>query len=108
VSSGGVDVTPESLEYSGQRLGTVAERFASALTAFQAEIAGFGRPWGEDDIGQLIGAAHDEVSAIAFECYGDALDEIAAAGADLSGMAARYATAEEAISQRMSALREAL
>lgn len=108
MSSGGVEVSPDSLEYSGQRLGTVAERFAAALNAFQSEIAGFGRPWGEDDIGQLIGAAHDEVSAFAFECYQGALDEIAAAGADLSGMAQLYTTAEEAIVQRMSSLKEAL
>ena len=108
MSSGGVDITPESLEHSGQHLEGVAERLASALTAFQAEIAGFGRPWGEDDIGQLIGVAHDEVSTIAFECYQDALDEIAAAGVDLSGMAHLYAAAEEAISQQMSSLREAL
>ncbi|GAB7038318.1 MULTISPECIES: hypothetical protein [Catenuloplanes] len=108
MSSGGVHVTPESLEHAGQRLGTVAERFASALSEFQAEIAGFGRPWGEDDIGQLIGIAHDEVSAVAFECYRDALDEIAAAGVDLAGMAQLYTVAEEAILRRMSTLREAL
>lgn len=108
MSSGGVHVTPESLDESGRQLGSVAERFASALAEFQSEIAGFGRPWGEDDIGQLIGVAHDEVSAFAFECYQDALNEIAAAGVDLSGMAQLYAAAEEAILARMSALGEAL
>ncbi|GAA2713395.1 hypothetical protein [Actinoplanes palleronii] len=74
VTSGGVHVTPDSLDASGQHLAAVAERFASALTAFQAEIAGYGQPWGADDIGSLIGAAHDEVASFAFESYQDARD----------------------------------
>jgi hypothetical protein len=39
-----------------------------------------GTGWGADG---GIGAAHDEVSSYAFECYQDALDEIAAAGIDV-------------------------
>jgi hypothetical protein len=51
-------------------------RFTQALSAFQAELEGYGRPWGEDDIGSLIGAAHDEVSAWAFDCYQSALEVV--------------------------------
>ncbi|GIF12664.1 hypothetical protein [Actinoplanes teichomyceticus] len=108
MSSGGLHIAPESLQASGRRLGAVAHRFASALTAFQAEIAGFGQPWGSDDIGSLIGAAHEEVSSFAYECYQSALGEIAAAGADLSGMALAYSAAEEAIEQRLQTLRAEL
>lgn len=86
----GVDIRPDELENAGRRLSDVAARFGDALAAFQAEISGYGQPWGSDDIGSLIGAAHDEVSSFAFECYTAALDEITAAGEDLVGMAEGY------------------
>ncbi|MFI5835450.1 hypothetical protein ACIA5A_17420 [Micromonospora sp. NPDC051300] len=103
-----VEIDPEALGASGRALGGAATRFGQALTAFQAELAGFGRPWGSDDIGSLIGAAHDEVSAFAFECFDTALDEIAAAGVDLGEMATRYAETEAAITKGFDGLRRSL
>ncbi|MCP3783475.1 hypothetical protein NLX85_08875 [Micromonospora sp. A3M-1-15] len=103
-----IEVDPEGLGGSGRALGDVATRFGQAMTAFQAELAAFGRPWGSDDIGSLIGAAHDEVSAFAFECFDTALEEIAAAGSDLTGMAVRYAEIEAAIKQGFDGLRQGL
>ncbi|MFI2709242.1 hypothetical protein ACH495_03795 [Micromonospora sp. NPDC018662] len=103
-----VEVDPDGLGASGLALGGVATRFGQALTAFRAELAGFGRPWGSDDIGSLIGAAHDEVSAFAFECFGTALAEISAAGADLGEMATRYAETEAAITRGFDGMRRAL
>ncbi|WFE38184.1 hypothetical protein [Micromonospora sp. WMMD998] len=103
-----VEVDPDALGASGLALGGAATRFGQALAAFRAELAGFGRPWGSDDIGSLIGAAHDEVSAFAFECFDTALDEIAAAGVDLGDMAARYAEIEATITQGFDGLRRSL
>ena len=93
----GFHVDPELLAVSGAGLQSVADRLAGELTAFQAELAGFGTPWGSDDIGSLIGVAHDEVSSFAFECYQTALEEIGAAGADVAVMGAQYAAVEETI-----------
>lgn len=100
-----LEIDTDRLDVAGRRLSAAAEHFVGALTAFQAELAGFGQPWGADDIGTLIGAAHDEVSTWAFECYQAALDEIVAAGADLSGMAAAYDAAELANADQFSSLR---
>lgn len=104
----GLQVDPEGLSGSGRALESVASRFTEALTAFRAELEGFGRPWGSDDIGSLIGAAHDEVSAFAFECFDGALAEIAAAGVDLSAMGERYAGIEAAIRQGFDGLQQGL
>ncbi len=103
-----IEVDPDGLSGAGQALEGAAARFGDALAAFQAELAAFGRPWGSDDIGSLIGAAHDEVSAFAFECFESALQEIAAAGTDLTGMATRYAEVEAAIQQGFDGLHQAL
>lgn len=100
----GFQVEPEKLNASGAALQGVAGRLTEELSAFQAELAGYGRPWGSDDIGSLIGAAHDEVSSFAFECYQSALEEMQAAGADISTMGDRYAAVEASIDGRFKQL----
>jgi hypothetical protein len=59
----GFMIDPERLSASGAALQSVAARLSAELASFRSELAGFGAPWGSDDIGSLIGAAHDEVSA---------------------------------------------
>ncbi|WP_446218099.1 hypothetical protein [Micromonospora sp. IBHARD004] len=103
-----LQIDPEGLSGSGRALEGAATRFTEALAAFRAELESFGRPWGSDDIGSLIGAAHDEVSAFAFDCFDSALQEIAAAGTDLTGMATRYAQVEAAITKGFDGLQQGL
>ncbi|WP_305785423.1 hypothetical protein [Symbioplanes lichenis] len=100
----GFAIDPERLTASGAALQSVAARLSSELVAFRAELAGFGSPWGSDDIGSLIGAAHDEVSSWAFECYQDALEELAAAGADVVDMSVQYVEGDEDVSRRFRGL----
>jgi hypothetical protein len=100
----GFHVDPQRLASSGSALQKVSARLAGELAAFRAELTGFGAPWGADEIGALIGAAHDEVSSWAFECYQDALDELAAAGADLVEIGDRYAEVDENVGRRFDGL----
>ena len=100
----GFMVDPERLSASGSALQSVASRLSAELTSFQSELAGFGAPWGSDDVGSLIGAAHDEVSSWAFECYRDALDEMAAAGADVVDISTQYTEVDGNISRRFRGL----
>jgi len=100
----GFSVDPERLSSSGSALQEVSARLEAELAALRAELAGFGAPWGSDDIGSLIGAAHDEVSSYAFECYQDALDEIAAAGADVVDIGMTYADVDEGVGRRFGRL----
>lgn len=97
-------IDTERLAASGSALQSVASRLSTELTSFQSELAGFGAPWGSDDIGSLIGAAHDEVSSWALECYQDALDEMAAAGADVVDICAQYTEVDESVSRRFRGL----
>ncbi|MEU8819655.1 hypothetical protein [Actinoplanes sp. NPDC048796] len=100
----GFSIDPERLAASGSALRGVAARLSSELASFRSELAGYGTPWGSDDIGSLIGAAHDEVSSWAFECYQDALDEMALAGEDVMDISARYTEADENASRRFHGL----
>ncbi|SNS97229.1 PE family protein [Asanoa hainanensis] len=97
MSSPGFSVDPSALGASGLELSGVAGEFASALRAFQAELSGFGTPWGADEIGSLIGAAHEEVAQWAFECFEAAAEELEAAGFDVGAMATSYREVEEQI-----------
>src|SRR3954447_17043455 len=85
----GFMIDPERLSASGSALQSVASRLSAELASFQSELAGHGAPWGSDDIGSLIGAAHDEVSSWAVECYQDALDEMGSVGAHAVGIRAQ-------------------
>jgi hypothetical protein len=100
----GFAVDPQRLAASGSAVQYVASRLSSELASFRSELAGFGAPWGSDDIGSLIGAAHDEVSSWAFECYQDALDEMASAGADVVDISAQYADVDENVGRRFRGL----
>jgi hypothetical protein len=80
-------VDADSVRASGGAVASVADRFAAALNRFAGELAHFGEPWGNDDIGSLIGSAYAEVYDWAMECYTDALEELGAMGTDLGAMA---------------------
>jgi hypothetical protein len=97
MSSPGFNVDPHALGSSGASLSQVAGEFAAALRAFQSELSGFGAPWGADEIGSLIGAAHEEVAQWAFECFEVAAEELGAAGFDVGDMATSYREVEERI-----------
>src|SRR3982751_6953073 len=96
----GFMIDPERLSASGSALQRAASRLSAELASCQPDLAGFGAPWGSDDIGSLIGAAHDEVSSWAFECYQDALDEMAAAGADVVDISEHYTEVDATVSRR--------
>ncbi|WP_433650305.1 hypothetical protein ACQP2C_28225 [Micromonospora zamorensis] len=38
-----------------------AQRIRLALSAFDAELAAFGAPWGNDDLGSLIGMVYETI-----------------------------------------------
>lgn len=104
--SAGIQVSPEVLRATGTVLQQVGDRFEEQLNALESELLSFGQPWGNDDIGQLIGVAYEEVVSYAFDCLRGVLDEIRQSGVDLDGMAQRYETAEHEISDRFTALFE--
>jgi hypothetical protein len=97
MSSPGFQVDPSALGGSGAELSEVAAAFLRELRSFQSELAGFGSPWGADEIGSLIGAAHEEVASWAFECFQTAAEELSTAGLDLGDMATAYQEVEDRV-----------
>ena len=104
----GIQVDPDALASSGSGLERVAGDFGQAVTAFQEELAAFGQPWGNDEIGALIGAAHEAVAEFAFDCFATAIEEIGAAGVDLGVMAVTYREVEERIRGSFDSLQQGI
>ncbi|MET8308451.1 hypothetical protein [Micromonospora sp. NPDC005173] len=95
MSGDGFEVEPQSMRDAGGTVSDVASRFLDELDGFEAQMAGYGEPWGADDIGSLIGVAYTGVAAYVFDCIGIAAEEIGSAGGDLTSMADAYDRVDE-------------
>ncbi|MFC4018600.1 hypothetical protein ACFOW4_11700 [Micromonospora sp. GCM10011542] len=101
-------VDPDGLRAAGTNLQDVSDRFLTELRTFLADLQGFGAPWGDDDIGSLIGAACEEVTAYAAECFESAIEELGVVGVDLNRMAHLVEEDERAIAARLTGLGQEL
>jgi hypothetical protein len=108
MSGGGFTVSPESLQSSGEGVMGVAERFINELESFESQMEGHGEPWGDDDIGSLIGIAYTEVAAYLFDCLGVAGDELGSAGSDLGAMGEGFQQVEQDVADIMRQFTEIL
>jgi hypothetical protein len=97
-------IDPEGLRSSGDGLQEISDRFLRELRAFLSDLGQFGAPWGDDDIGSLIGAACEEVTAYAAECFEAAIEELGVVGVDLNGMAHRAEEDERLIDEHFTGL----
>jgi hypothetical protein len=100
--SGGVQIATDVLRTAGSALGQVGDQLEAQLNALEAELLSFGEPWGNDDIGQLIAVAYQEVVSYAFDCLRGVLNEIQESVTDLGAMADRYDAAEQDITDRFT------
>lgn len=103
-----LDIDPEGLDGSGSRIEGVSERFNAAIEAFSAKIEGFGDACGGDEIGGLIGDAHQAVLEWAKECFLEASGSIADAGYDIRDFAAQHLAADDEVAQIFTQLESEL
>ncbi|GIF66123.1 hypothetical protein Ais01nite_41580 [Asanoa ishikariensis] len=88
-------VDSAALRYSGGGVRNTAEDMSQRLAAFQSELASYGQPWGNDDLGSLIGMAYETVLDVAMDCITENLGGLAEDGAGLVGMADSYDAVEQ-------------
>lgn len=89
-----IRVDPEQLRSAASQLAQVADQFGLDVDAFVSELDGYGQPWGGDDIGLLIGTAHDAVLDAALDCFDDNVDTMYDYSDNLLAMADNYDTVE--------------
>ncbi|MFI0374374.1 hypothetical protein ACH35V_41500 [Actinomadura sp. 1N219] len=91
----GYEVDPEGIRRSGIGIGSSAQQLKADWEAFQAELAGFGEPWGTDDIGSLIGGMYQAIYEVAVDCYNDNLETMTEDADTVQAVAANHFRAEQ-------------
>lgn len=84
------------LQRAAGDLDDVAHDLGRELKSMQDDVAGYGEPWGGDEIGMLIGVTHQVVSEFAFEKLGDLQKDLASHAKALDGAAGTYRDNEDA------------
>jgi hypothetical protein len=90
-----MDVSPDRIRKAGSGIRTSAQQLQGGWEAFQAELASFGQPWGNDDLGSLIGACYQAILEVAAECYAENIAEIDGHAEGVQTMAANFFSAED-------------
>ncbi|MDR7278988.1 WXG100 family type VII secretion target [Catenuloplanes atrovinosus] len=88
-------VDPDGMRSSGEGIQRSVGEIDDALTAFENELAGYGEPWGADDLGSMIGLVYTAIRDIAFECLDANLEDMHLYGGNVTVMADNFAAAED-------------
>ena len=81
---------PGSFRQAGTGIGRKTEDADTALGAFQRELDSYGQPWGNDDLGSLIGMSYLGIYDAAMDCFVSNLDLIDTYAKGLSQAADGY------------------
>lgn len=106
--AGGLSVDAQAIMTAGDGVASAAEAVQAEVKAFQAELREFGEPWGNDDLGSLVGTVYQAISAIAMECYGVNTGQIVEIGGLVKMMGAKYLNTEQDNVNNINSYREIL
>jgi hypothetical protein len=102
--TGELAVDAGAIRAAGRQLAQVADDFEAKVDRFVGELDGYGEPWGGDDIGMLIGVAHDAVLDAALDCFDSNVATMHGYAENLAGMADNYDTVEDGNTESFSAI----
>ncbi len=83
-----ISLDTASLRRAQALIGGSTQETDTALGAFIAELEGFGQPWGDDELGTLIGLSYQGIFEVAMDCFAcnlDLIDEYATQLGDAAG-----------------------
>jgi hypothetical protein len=103
-----VDIDPDGIMRAGDGITTAAQVISREVSQFQGELAGFGEPWGNDDVGSLIGMVYGIISELAFDTYTGNADEIQEIGGLTRQMGQNYSDTETGNTSVINTYKQAL
>ena len=101
-------VDAEDIHRAGGGIAMSAQALKAKLEAFNAELQGFGAPWGNDDIGSLIGMCYQAIYEVAMECFASNIGELEGQAEGVRAMAATYREAEDTTAIEVNRVRDIL
>jgi hypothetical protein len=105
---GGFHVQIDALRASAVGLGQVTEQLDQALSAFENQLASFGEPWGNDDVGMIIGECYSAVHELAMGSFESNAEVLGQFADGLDDMADGYEDVETGTTEAMRRLHSAL
>ncbi|MEW2375697.1 hypothetical protein AB0883_06270 [Micromonospora sp. NPDC047812] len=90
-----LDVDIDALGRGADELEQAKESVRQVFEGFQAAVGGYAAAFGGDDIGSLLGVAHQACVDALAECLGTNITELESYVDGLRGMADGYRAAEE-------------
>ncbi|SEG78165.1 hypothetical protein SAMN04489712_11239 [Thermomonospora echinospora] len=102
------EVDSGQIRRGGSRMQSSAAGMRGRLQDFQARMAGYGEPWGGDDIGFAIGTIYAAASELAFECYTSQIDGIDEFSEGAIVMANNYQKSEDLSGIEVNRVRDIL
>jgi hypothetical protein len=106
--SGSVDINTDVMRKAGQGLNQVQQQLDGEIDKLEKELESYGDAWGDDDIGQLIGVAYQEVVHWAFDCLKDVVNELCKSGEDLISQASQWEQKEQELTKNFDQLLSAI
>ena len=103
-----LDISPQSLRTSAGSLSEVIERMASAISALEGELRGYGFPWGTGVVGDLIGQLYEGVHDAMFEHFEENVEIVSEFAEGLDNTAATLDEVEGANEDDMREVSTAL
>ncbi|MFC4912841.1 hypothetical protein [Actinomadura gamaensis] len=91
-----LNVDHQQLLKTGRDIGAAATNLRSHWQQFQSELASYGEPWGNDDIGSIIGGCYQAILQIFEDCLNDNIDGVQEHAEGVQSMAATYRESEDA------------
>ncbi|MBQ0895490.1 hypothetical protein KBX37_20700 [Micromonospora sp. U56] len=99
-----LDVDVDSVRRGADELVRAKEDVRQAFEAFQAAVGGYAHAFGGDEIGMLLGVAHQACVDGLTECLSTNLTELENYAADLHAMAEGYRAVEEGVSNSFQSI----
>jgi hypothetical protein len=103
-----LQVDAEDIHRAGGGIASSAQSLRAKVQSFQAELQGYGAPWGNDDIGSLIGMCYQAIYEAAMECFADNIGELNGHAEGVKAMAATYREAEDTSAIEVNRVRDIL
>jgi hypothetical protein len=92
--SAGFDVTPDNLRSSGKDISATGGSLYGDVTALSNKVTGDGSPWGDDELGSMIGDAYVALTDYALQVYASYAEQLDGTGANVQLAADNHAQTE--------------
>ncbi|GLW65269.1 hypothetical protein Arub01_35130 [Actinomadura rubrobrunea] len=104
----GYAIRPETVRQAAKELTAAGDRLAQEWQSLVGTVEGMGAPWGNDDIGMLIGESYLAIQETANESFTGAADDLRAFGEKLTLVADNHEKAEQEMVGNINSISAAL